>query len=312
MAPARILVLDPLTLIGKEFFGCHERFEVLVSDIEFRHTAEDEEHQIAEIGTGPALVAPLVAAENFEGFDVIVVASDHRAPRHDHLLEFLDAHPEAPIIDVSRLDFLNPYTTPSLGKVHTSSRRLRVGHPALAAASAVVEVLEPLGLLGGSVAAVDPVSAGGQEAIESLAQQTRLRIQGAPVEDRIVGHVLAFNAVAVNSDDLQAEAAQLLPDTSLAVTHSLAGFFHGHLAHLALTYATSVDPEAVRQALSLAEGVDEGELPLSLDGVPDNDCVIVSPPTFSPDLRHVSLTAMADGLRVGGALTAIDILETLV
>jgi hypothetical protein len=312
MAPARILVLDPLTLIGKEFFGCHERLETFVTDIEYRHAAEDEEHQIAEVGTGPALVAPLEASENLEGFDVIVVASDRKTPRHKHLLEFLDSHPEAALLDAGRLDFLNPYTTPSLGKVNTSSRQLRVGHPALAATSAVIEVLEPLGRLGGSVAAVDPVSVGGQEAIERLAEQARLRVQGAPVEKRIAGHVLAFNVVAVESDDLQEEATQLLPDTPLTVTRSLAGFFHGHLAHLSLTYATPVDPDAVRQALSLADEIEEGQLPLALDKVPDNDSVLLTPPIFSPDKRHLALTAMADGLRVGGALTAVDILETLV
>jgi hypothetical protein len=45
--------------------------------------------------------------------------------------------------------------------------------------------------------------------------------------------------------------------------------------------------------------------------VPDRDEVIVTPVTLSPDGTQIALTMMADGLRVGGALTAVEILEAL-
>jgi hypothetical protein len=38
----------------------------------------------------------------------------------------------------------------------------------------------------------------------------------------------------------------------------------------------------------------------------------VTPPCLSPDGTQIGLTMMADGLRVGGALTAVEILEGLI
>ena len=70
-----------------------------------------------------------------------------------------------------------------------------------------------------------------------------------------------------------------------------------------------MEPGEICEALSQADGVQISEFPVSLDSVPDNDWVQVTAPVISPDGTQLALTTMADGLRVGGALTAIDILE---
>ena len=67
----------------------------------------------------------------------------------------------------------------------------------------------------------------------------------------------------------------------------------------------------VREVLTQADGLSIQSLPLNLDSVPDRDGVIVTPPWFSPDGLQLALTMMADGLRVGGALTAVEILEAI-
>lgn len=309
---SKILVLDPLTLIGREFLRYDERLAAIVGDLEFRHTALDEEHQVAEFGSGPALVPPLTDPEEFAGFDAIVVASDGVSSRHDHLLAFLDDQPGAAIVDLSRLALLDGRTQPSIGGEPTEARQLRVAHPALVAAAAVIEVLAPFGRLHGSLAAVDPVSAYGREGVELLARQAGHRIQGAPVDERIDGHVLAFNLVAVDSDELQREAGLLLPDTPLAVTRCLSGFFHGHVAHLGVGLSQKVETRDVEEALSQAETIAVEDLPLSLDSVTDTDQVVATAPIVSSDGRQVAITLMADGMRIGGALTAIDVLESLI
>jgi len=309
---AKILVLDPLTLIGREFLRCDERLGAIAGEFEFRHTALDDEHQISEIASGPALVPPLDDPEELDGFDAVVVASDAVSSRHDHLLAFLDDHPRAAVVDLSRLACLDGRTRPSNGEAPYDERQLRVAHPALVAAAAVIEVLAPFGRLHGSLAAVDPVSTSGREAVELLAQQARQRALGAPVNERIHGHVLAFNMVPVDSDELQQEASLLLPDTPLAVTRCLSGCFHGHLAHLGLGFSQNVETHDIDEALSQAETIAVEDLPLSLDSVIDNDQVMASAPVVSSDGRQVAITLMADGLRIGGALTAIDILESLI
>ena len=310
--PTKILVLDPLTLAGKELLSFDQRLANISGELDFRHTGLDDESQIAEIASRPAMVLPLDAPEDLMDADVIVVASDGESSRHDHLLAFLDDNPDQAIVDITRLGFLDSRTQPSLGVQLSESRQLRVAHPAVVATAAVVEALSHLGRCRGSLAAVDPASSFGQEGIELLASQAGQRMVGASVDDRIQGHILAFNLVAVDGDILQTEAALLLPETPLAVTRSLSGSFHGHLAFLSLSFNKPVGPRDIDEALSLAPGIEVADFPLGLDSIADTDHVVVMPPAVSPDSTQLALTLMVDGLRVGGAMTALDILEALV
>ena len=309
--PTKILVLDPLTLAGKELLGYDQRLASIGGELDFRHTGLDDESQIAEMGSRPALVPPLNAPEDLMDVDVIVVASDGVSSRHDHLLAFLDDNPDQAVVDLTRLGFLDSRTQASVGAQPPESTQLRVAHPAIAATAAVVEALAHLGRLHGSLAAVDPVSIFGLEGIDLLVRQAGQRMQGASVDDRIQGHILAFNLVAVDPEMLQNEAALILPETPLAVTHSLSGSFHGHLGHLDLSFGHPVGPQDIDEALSLAPGIEVADFPVGLDSIPDTDHVVVTPPALSSDRTQLALTLMADGLRVGGTLTALDILEGL-
>ncbi len=225
---------------------------------------------------------------------------------------YLDNNPETILLDLTGFENLRDRTTLSTGDVGPESRQLRVAHPALFATSRVVEVLSHLGAVSGSLAVVDPASANGREAVEILARQATQRVQGAKIEDRVHGHVLAFNSIAVESDQLQDDASLILPDLPLAVTRTLSSSFHGHLAHLGLSFERRVEPNDVRDVLAQAEGIEIESPPISLDSVPDRDHVVVTPPSLSPDGSQLALTMMADGLRVGGALTAVEILKALI
>lgn len=308
----KLLVLDPLSLLGREFLGCDDELDRLAAELEFRHTSIDDEHEIAEVGGRPVLVPPLDNAAELEGFDAVLIASEGHGSRHDHLLSFLDRNPDAAVVDLSRLAVLRDRTTPAAGLGPASARHLRVAHPALAATVRVVEVLQHLGRLGGSLAVVDPVSVFGREGIEILARQAAQRMRGEPVSERIDDRIRAFNVFAVDPSDVQEEAAAVLPELQLAVTHSLSGVFHGHLAHLALTCSEALSPQTVRETLEQAAGLELTDHPLALDTVPDHDRVLVAPAALSADGRQLALTLMADGLRVGGALTAFELLDSLV
>jgi hypothetical protein len=49
--PTKILVLDPLTLAGRELLGCDQRLTSIGGELDFRHTGLDDESQIAELPT---------------------------------------------------------------------------------------------------------------------------------------------------------------------------------------------------------------------------------------------------------------------
>lgn len=309
--PANILLLDPLTLLGRELLASGDRLAAIAAEIDYVHTDLDDEHQIAEIGTTPVLVPPLDNADQIAGHDLVVAASDGVSTRHDHLLEVLDGAPDLALLDLSRLECLDRLVEPSTGRRIPESRRVRVAHPAAAAAVPVIEALGHLGRCRGSLAAFDPVSAFGREGIDLLVQQAARRLQGGAVEDLIHGHILAFNTVAVDGSELQAEMGALLPEVPLAVTRCLGGAFHGHLAVLALAFDRDLDPREAEETLEQVEGIVLTSGPLGLDTVPDTDLVSVAGPAVSPDGTQLNMVLMADGLRIGGALTALAILEAM-
>lgn len=311
MTPAKLLVLDPPTLMGKELLRCIAESPELSPDIEFRHTGADDEHQITEIGGRPALVPPLDSAADLVGFDAVIVTSDAQGSRHDHLIEFAGSDPDAALLDLSRLACLHEHTVASAGEISGGSRHLRVAHPALVASARILEVLTHLGRPRGTLAVFDPVSVYGREAIELLALQGAHRLQGASPAELIYGNVRAFNTLAVDPSLLQDEASQVLPGLPLAISHCLSGMFHGHLAHLGLCFDESLAPELVQEVLLQAEGLEQVQFPLGLDTVVDHDRVLVTPFSLSPDGRQIAVTMMIDGLRVGGALTGLEILQDL-
>jgi hypothetical protein len=310
---SKILIVDPLTLIGREFTRCLEDAIDLTVEVDYRHTSTDDEHQIAELGAKPALVPPLDDPEEIAGLGIVVVTSDTETERTRHLENLLIRHPEATLVDLGRLPGLAELTAPAVGDtVGTTDRwHLRVAHPALVATGKILAALRPLEPVRGSVAAVEPVSTFGRGALNALVHQAGRRMQGGSPDESIGGHVLAFNQVAVDADALTEEAADLIRDIPLAVTRTLTGSFHGHIAHITIEFAAAVDDPELRDAFDAADDIVIGEPPISLEVVPDRDHVLLAPPQLSPDRRIVSMTAMVDGLRLGGALTAIDILRAM-
>jgi len=310
---SKILIVDPLTLLGRELTRCLEEAPDLAVEVDYRHTSADDEHQIAELGARPALVPPLDGPDEIAGSSIVVVTSDVETERTRHLEDLLIRHPDVRVVDVGRLSALAELTTPAIGATvpASPSHHLRVAHPALAAAATILAALRPLEPVRGSVAAVDPTSTFGRDALETLVHQAGRRMQGGVPDHAIDGHVLAFNQVAVDADALTEEAADLIPEVRLAVTRTLAGNFHGHVAHLTVELAEPVDDPEIRDAFDAAPDLVVGEAPVSLAVVADRDHILLAPPQLSPDRRIVAVTAMVDGLKIGGALTAIDILRAM-
>lgn len=314
MAPVahKLLVIDPLTLMGREVMSVAERRPDLVGEFSYCHTEDDAEHQIAELVGMPALIPQLSGADDFARCSAVLVASDTDTPRLSHLFANMDDDPSLPVVDVARSASLADRCRPAAGAADSwPSAHIRVAHPALVVVSSLVRALRHLVPVGGTVTAVDPVSSLGGDAIEVLARQAAQRLQGAPVEELIEGNVLAFNVVAGTEDVLQEDAAIVVPGLDVAVGRAAAGCFHGHAVYLGLAFDEPVDENAIWEAIIADQLFDVRQEPLSLDTTPETDRVAMTPPRLSYDRRHVAISAMADGLRIGGALTALEILESL-
>jgi aspartate-semialdehyde dehydrogenase len=313
MSPAtrKICLIDPLTLLGRELLRLLAEHPNLANEIQYTHTDPDDEQQIAELDGSPALVPPLLSVDELAGCGVIIVCSDQDSPRFDHLEQLLDTSPDTVLVDTSRLERFWDLTRPAVGGLVAaeSPARLRVAHPALIATHCLLDGLRPFDPTGITVAGVEPVSTHGRQAIEMLAQQAVQRIQGQEVSERIGDQVLAFNLVVGLGDRLTEEAAQVLECPLVAFSLVRSGCFHGHIAQIGVHLKGPVSEVELLDAWEADPRISLNEAPLGLDSVIDCEQVVVTSPSISPDRHTISVTAMVDGLLIGGALTALEIAQ---
>ena len=308
----KIQIVDPLTLLGRETLQLLAGDPLLAGDLAFLHTADDDEHQIAEIAGEPALVPPIGNADDLAAADAVLVASDTPTSRLLHVSRFAESHPDTPIVVLGRLPGDWDQLPPAAGAhPDRAAMHLRVAHPALVALWTLVGALDHLEPVQAVIAALDPVSAGGTADVERLARQAAQRLQGAAVEELIADRVLAFNLVAADDEDLNRDAAVLFPALEVAATRTSTGCFHGHVAHLAIFFEDAVEEHEVLEAFREDERIADPDLPLSLDACVESGLVALSMPRLSNDGRVLAVTAMVDGLQVGGAATALQILRGL-
>jgi aspartate-semialdehyde dehydrogenase len=313
--PSRTIILsDPLTLVGRELLELLPRFPELLGELRFVHTGDDDEHQIAELSGQASLVPPLDDPSQLEGAEAVVLATDTRSRRTAQVEAFLATHVGVPVVDAGRLEYLREHlvvASPSLaGSAH--ERHVRVPHPALLAASAVISALEELEPAGISVVAINPVSELGGNAIETLAAQALERLQGLAVDTLLDDKVRAFNLV-VDPDDqrLDDDLARLMPELETTASQVLGGCFHGHLAQLAVQLSEPTSYGEIETAIENSPSLRRVEGSFGLDATVGSNAVLVGSPTVSRAGRWLSLTCAMDGLRVGGALTALELLAGL-
>jgi hypothetical protein len=309
----KILIIDPLTLIGRETLELLAADPILAADVGYLHTGMDDEHQIAELAGEPALVPPLDDLNQLSDAGAIVVTSEVTTPRLERIPELASSRPDIPIVIAGRLPGIWDQFAPAAGVgLDPMPRQVRLAHPALVILWTLVGALRYLDPISAVMASLEPVSAGGADDIERLARQAAQRLQGAVVEERIADEILAFTLVAADDEDLNRDAASLLPSLETAVTRTATGCFHGHAALIGIGFSSQVEEHEVLEALRDDERLGEPDLPLRLDACAGTDVIALSVPRLSPGGRLLSITAMVDGLRVGGARTALDILRSMI
>ncbi len=180
------------------------------------------------------------------------------------------------------------------------------------------------------VATYQSVSGAGKAAMDELFNQTRAVYVNDPVEADRFTKQIAFNVIPhidVFMDDgatreewkLAVETRKILdPDIRLAATCVRVPVFVGHAEAVNIEFAAPIDEAAARAALRAAPGVvvvdhrqDEGYItPAECAG---EDAVYVSRIRRDPTVRHgLGLWVVADNLRKGAALTAVQIARALV
>ncbi|MBX6322575.1 MAG: aspartate-semialdehyde dehydrogenase [Rhodospirillaceae bacterium] len=180
------------------------------------------------------------------------------------------------------------------------------------------------------VATYQSTSGAGKEAMDELFEQTRGIYMNQPVRPKRFTKQIAFNVIPhidVFMDDgstkeewkMVVETKKILdPDIAVSATCVRVPVFIGHAEAVNVEFERPISVEAARAALREAPGVavvdhrvDEGYVTPA--EVPGEDPVYVSRIRRDPTVANgLSLWVVADNLRKGAALNAVQIAELLV
>ncbi len=317
MPPQTLTILDPTSLLGREIAELVAR-SWPEANREYFHTTGSDEHLIAEVGGEAALVPPLKELEELGGARAVIVTAPIPHELAARLTGWLRCNTQVTLLDLTQPGIAPDEArlgVPPPGEPTQGRRWFMAPHPSLAGPLRVIRALAPLGPASCHLAAVDPVSEGGQDAIEELAAQGVARLSGGtPKPPRDLPAVLAFDLIPGTSEAesaLERQMAASTPGLEVHVSTIRAGVFHGHVAAMHVTLQRPAREDTVRALLREAGGIrlarrNERIQPSGSVGSVDVVCA-----TLRVAGPHISVSIVADGLRTGALQSAADLVELL-
>jgi aspartate-semialdehyde dehydrogenase len=196
---------------------------------------------------------------------------------------------------------------------------------------ALKPIADKVGLRRVVVTTLQSVSGAGQKGIDELSSQVRQLFNGLPAQPTVHSHQMAFNCIpqigAFREDGytdeewkLVAETRRLLglPDLEVSPTAVRVPVFCGHAESIQVQTLEPISADEVRELLTASPGIEvldepgESVYPTPF-GVTGKDAVRVGRIRKDPFQEDVlNLWVVADNMRKGAALNAVQILELLV
>jgi aspartate-semialdehyde dehydrogenase len=329
----RVAVVGATGVVGREMLSILAEREFPVSKA---HAVASSGSVGAEVSFGEDHVLKVEALDNFDFRGVDMVLS---SPGAKVSAEFAPraAKAGAVVIDNTsfwRMDKDVPLVVPEVNPAAIAGHTKKgiIANPNCSTIQMVV-ALKPLHDLAHIkrvvVATYQSVSGTGREAMDELFNQTRAVYVNDPITKERFTKQIAFNVIPhidVFMDDgatkeewkMAVETRKILdPDIGVIATCVRVPVFIGHAEAVHVEFANAISVEAARTALKKAPGVsvvdhrvDEGYVtPKEAAG---EDQVYVSRIRRDPTVPHgLALWVVADNLRKGAALNAVQIAELL-
>lgn len=195
---------------------------------------------------------------------------------------------------------------------------------------ALKPIYDAVGILRINVATYQSVSGAGRRAIKELAEQTTHFLNGQPAESSAFPSQIAFNAVpqidAFQENGYTKEEMKMVwetqkilgdPDIGVNPTAVRIPVFFGHSEAVHIETRDSISVEEVREHLSHAPGIilidEDNAYPTAISHAANTDAVFVG--RIRRDISHsngLNLWIVADNIRKGAALNAVQIAEMLI
>ena len=306
-ADAQVRALASEKSLGRTVDFGHRKLDVeVLDDFDFSQT----DFALFSAGAGVSLVHAPRAAE--AGCTVIDNTS---AFRRDDEIPLV-----VPEINGDLLDDLSPGTI--IANPNCSTIQMLIAIAPIHAIAGIERI---------NVATYQSVSGAGSKGMEELARQTADRLSFKEVKPSTFAQPIAFNAIPVidamqdneytrEEMKLHWETQKILRDSSIAVNATAVRIpvFFGHSEAVHLETARDISMDAVREAmhaapgLELVDSLEPAEQVTAVTHAAGKDAVYVS--RLRRDLSHprgISMWVVADNVRKGAALNAVQILEAI-
>jgi aspartate-semialdehyde dehydrogenase len=194
---------------------------------------------------------------------------------------------------------------------------------------ALKPIYDRVGITRINVATYQAVSGSGRAALKELATQTGELLNGKPCEPvcypqqiafNVLPHIDAFQENGYTREEMKMvwETQKILDDPAIMVnpTAVRVPVFYGHSEAIHIETKTKIDAATARDVLRQAPGVavlDEPNYPTPVGNASGQDAVFVG--RIREDISHprgLNLWVVADNLRKGAALNAVQIAELLI
>jgi len=197
---------------------------------------------------------------------------------------------------------------------------------------ALKPIYDAVGIERINVATYQSVSGAGKEAVDELAEQTALLLNGRPVVPKIIARQIAFNCVpqidkfmdnGYTKEEMKMhwETQKIFGDSTIRVnaTAVRVPVFYGHSEAVHIETRRKISAEEARALLTKAPGVqvvDErkpGGYPTAVTEGANHDTVYVG--RIREDMSHergLDLWIVSDNIRKGAATNSVQIAEILV
>ena len=313
----RLGIVNPTTLVGNEVKSILRERAFPFAKVALLDSTGKAEGALTEIGTEPAVVAP-VAQEGLDDLDLVFFCGPPEPNR-----QWIARHDEDRFVAV---DVSQPTTAEdgklviagvNLETVDADDRVLVSPHPiAIPIALLLHQIarVAPVELCTATV--VQPASEFDQEGVEELARQTVSVLNVHSVPKGVFDRQLAFNLYPAQErvePTIVAQVRSLIdPRTQLAMLVTQGTIFHGHTFSLFVKTREDVTEARILEALRAnpALALPEGDQQFGTIDAAGRDEVLVAEIQMDPAIRGgFWVWAVCDNLRRSSALNAVLLAE---
>ncbi|MDD3265321.1 MAG: aspartate-semialdehyde dehydrogenase [Dehalococcoidales bacterium] len=328
----RVAILGATGLVGQQFISILAERRFPISELKLLASDRSAGGKISFNGT--EITVEEATAHSFEGIDIALFSAGSDVSRHFAPIAVKQG---AVVVDNSaafRMDPRVPLVVPEINPEDIAKHNGIIANPNCSTIQMVVALfplhkVNPIKRI--IVSTYQSVSGTGKAALTELEDQSRLALEQKEITPHVYPHQIAFNIlpeidVFLDNDYTKEEWKMVeetrkimhAPDIAISATCARVPVFYSHSESVNVEFTEPVSPDGARRILAGAPGVkilDEPgvslyPLPASATG---SDNVYVG--RIRQDVSTTNglvMWVVADNIRKGAALNAVQIAETMV